>query len=544
MNKNEIQPIEEIEIVDTQYNGRANNHRNLVLHQELLMKHMKNNFYDQNAVMIFTSDLKELGFLPKGYASIYAPAIDSNRYAFTVKVIKTEYEAKRPILIVEIISEFNHRSEEEIERAILEFVQNVVNGYEKLKKEYLDFICAESVVLDEVIASLNQIRLIGKIYSLSENIIKQHQIQQNHGAFIAYTKEELIQIIDEIKLDISDILKKIQKTYNEFFNIADKEEYFRVQCEIYEKRNKFCFYDELFSAYREAIEHYAVIDFVSANSSPQTNEPNFYSTEYEIAEEDEPLISETAVEQVSDLTEKTFFSWLISDGKVAEVTAGQYISNIHSLEKIYQNTFGISENILGANSAEEAKSIIEKLVVRNEYINANKRRHNSFRAALTKFTLFAGIIVDELNFPKKKRRSQVSYNTEPNVIKIVNFETPDEYVYHKPCSFTLNGEYYHVKNWKKLYKTFLKLLYQNSTYTELLKKMIGKPLCGRQIDFADQNDTFKLREPIRIGFDFFAEGNLSGIQIIRNIKHIMELCSIDDEHMKIECYLKQKNCSL
>ena len=107
MNNNmEIQIEQDVEVVGTQYDGRAINHQHLMIHQNLVMKHQKDNIHDPNAVVILTDDGKELGFLPEGYASLYAPAIDSKRYSFAVKIMKTKYDSeRRPILIVKIISE-------------------------------------------------------------------------------------------------------------------------------------------------------------------------------------------------------------------------------------------------------------------------------------------------------------------------------------------------------------------------------------------------------------------------------------------------------
>lgn len=51
MNNLEIQREAIIEIVGTQYEGRSINHRDLVLHQSLIMKHQKNNIHDPNAVL-------------------------------------------------------------------------------------------------------------------------------------------------------------------------------------------------------------------------------------------------------------------------------------------------------------------------------------------------------------------------------------------------------------------------------------------------------------------------------------------------------------
>lgn len=71
----ELQREAIVEIVGTQYEGRSANHQSRIYQQNLILKHQPDNAYDQNAVVLLNDEGKELGFLPKGYASLYAPAI-------------------------------------------------------------------------------------------------------------------------------------------------------------------------------------------------------------------------------------------------------------------------------------------------------------------------------------------------------------------------------------------------------------------------------------------------------------------------------------
>lgn len=56
MNNMEIQREAVIEIVGTQYEERALNHRSLFLQQELVLKHQSDNPHDHNAVILLTKD--------------------------------------------------------------------------------------------------------------------------------------------------------------------------------------------------------------------------------------------------------------------------------------------------------------------------------------------------------------------------------------------------------------------------------------------------------------------------------------------------------
>ena len=547
MNNMEIQREAIIEIVGTQYEGRAVNHNALSLQQSLIFKHQTDNPYDHNAVLLLTEDGKELGFLPKGYASLYAPVIDSGRYTFSIEIVKTEPDPKRPILIIKIISELSGHSEEEIESDIIGFVQNIVNGYALETKEYLAFVYAETVNMDDLLSVLDRTRLIQKLLSCANDIIENRAIKPNSDKFTLRTKEDLTQYLNERKTEVRDVLKKIQKAYNESLDIDDDEEYHRVQSEVRERRKKFRQYDNLLISLLDVVTSYVniatqshspALEFQDDELERSVHTDKTASTVSELEKGESVQTIEPS--DVSRFTEQAFFDWLVSDGGVSDSTAKQYISNIHSIEKLYQTLFGIRQNILGTFSTDSVRSMIEVLIQRSEYIDANERRHNSFDISLSKFTQFAGISVFGLKNTTKKKNYQLSADTQPCVIRTVNFDNPHNYTYHKPCSFLLNEQRYAVGSWQDLYKKFLNLLYTNNTYSGIIRRLNNKVLYGRHIDFADKTLIHKLRTPIMISTNFFAEGNLSAADIIKHIKYIMEFCSIDNEHMVIE-YSTQEN---
>lgn len=557
MNNNmEIQREAIIEIVGTQYEGRAVNHNPLFLQQGLILKHQRDNPHDCNAVLLLTKDGKELGFLPKGYASLYAPAIDSGRYTFSIEIVKAEPDPERPILIVKIISELASHSEEDIESGILGFVQNIVNGYAQGTKNYLTFIYSDKVNVENLLSALDRVRLIQKLLSCANGIIEDRAIKPNSDKVTLFTKESSTQYLGELKADVSDILKKIQKAYNESLDIDDEEEYHRVQSELRERRKRFRQYDELLAALLDTVTSYANIATQPHSSAPEVHDTDIENTtptdeaaltisEPEKAESVPAVTNEPKpinnIPDTPQLTEQAFFEWLVSEGEVSESTAKQYISNIHSIEKLYQTLFGIRRNILGAPSADNVSSMIETLIQRSEYIDANERRHNSFGVSLSKFAQFADISVAGLKSTAEKKNYQPPVSTQPYVIKTVDFENPHNCTYYKPCSFILNDIRYAISSWKELYTKFLILLYTDNNYSDIIKGLNGKSLYGHRIDFADKTLTHELRRPIRVSTNFYAEGNLSAIDIIKRIKCLMELCSIDDEYMIIEYSTQEKD---
>ena len=529
--KMDIQREVIIDVVGTQYEGRTINHKNLMLHQKLVMKRQSNNIHDPNAIIILTVDGKELGYIPKGYASLYAPAIDSDKYTFTIEVVKTEYDPERPVLMIKIISEHDNNDEETVEKSILDFVQNIVNGYTQTKNEYLQFVYSESVDINELIIALNKVRLIQKLYSLSNGYISDYGLEKNDDEYISYKKEELIVRIDELKTDIRDILYKTQKAYNESFDIDDEDEYQKVQIEIREKRKKYRLFDDLFNDYYEAVEKFAVIE------APSDNKTEVISDKIEPAAEKEDISYAPQqvldFEEQPDLSEQAFSTWLLTDRLASDTTIKQCILNIHRIEKLYQTLFGARENLLGTTSTVNAKEMIEMLILKKEFLEANDRRDNSFKRALNLYAQFADIHIDGLKSSIKNNGSQIQDN-QITFNNTVDFDNPNSYTFSKPSSFTLNGVKYTVGNWNELYTKFLILLYADNEYSKILKGLIGKSLYGHRIDFADKTLSHYLRKSIRVSSNFFAEGNLSAIDTIKRIKCLMDLCSINNDHMIIE----------
>lgn len=412
----EIQREAIVEIVGTQYEGRAVNHKNLTNSNKLSIKHQCNNTHDPNAVIVLNNYGEELGFLPKGYASIYAPAIDSGRYFFSIEIVKAEFDPERPILIIKIISDLKNRNEEEIEKSILDFVQNIVNGYVQEKTEYNKYIYAETVDVDELLSSLNNVRLIQKLHSCSSDIIKSHNIVQNSSEYKIRNKDELVKYLNDCKADVNDILKKIQKRYNESFEIDDEEEYYRIQSESRETRKKFRDYNDLLASFLETIESYTNITITFPDTSSVQKTADMMpenSSDMQAPESMPETVHKASISEPQVLTERAFFEWLISQGGVTDTTARQYISSIHSIEKLYCDIFGKKKIILGILSEYNVKNTIEDLIQKQEYIDANERRHNSFSASLNKFIQFSGISVTGLKnaIEKKKHTTPGGYDS-------------------------------------------------------------------------------------------------------------------------------------
>ncbi len=423
---------------------------------------------------------------------------------------------------LKITPELNDSNEEEAENDILDFVHYIVNGYCQNRKEYLKFLSSEAVDVGELLSALNKARLMRKLCACSNEIIKAYNIEPNSEEYTPLTADELTEHIVNLAAKIKSTLDRLQIIYNNLYNIDDEEEYNKFQREIRGKRNKFRQYSVILKNLHDTVNGFVEITAQSSPVGLKTLEITL-PAKSELVGAKHELNSNTHYNP--QLSEQAFFDWLISDGNISDSTARSCLYDIHSIEKIYQKLFGVRRNIYGAASIDDVKSIIENLINKAEYIDMNNQRHGRYTASLKKFAQFAGASADRVNNSKSLQQYQ---------IKTVDFNNPYAYVKCKPLSFTLNNKKYIVESWRELYLKFLNLLYNDNKYTETLKSLIGKSLYGNRTDFADKANSQKLRVKVEAADDFFAEGNLNAPDLIKHIKCLLELCSIDSDKMIIE----------
>lgn len=431
------------------------------------------------------------------------------------------------VLTVNNADKLNENIVKLTEEEIILFIHNIANSFAKAKAEYIQFMYCETVNLEELLSALNRVRLTQKLYAGSKDIIDSCGVKENSDEYPTLDQATLTIRVKELKAKTNDTLRSIQKAYNESLDIDDDDEYSRVQSELREKRKKFRIYDEMLSGWINVIE-----SCVNISVKPDLSDEVKTAV---ISTQSNPPIHES-----TNVSEHKFYSWLLYNARVSENTARQYISSIHTVEKQYRDIFSESASFFGDISAESAKETITKLIQRNEYISANVKRHNSLSAALNKYTQFMGIFVDGLKQPSERRSFLTPVGSDIFAIKTVDFNNPDACTCTKPRSFILMGNKHNIGSWHKLYVEFLTALYSDSNHAEVLRKYIGKTLCGRCIDFADDKLYRYLRKPIKIATGFYAESNIAAAGIIQRIKRLLELCSIDEDQMVIE-YITQDN---
>jgi len=251
-------------------------------------------------------------------------------------------------------------------------VQNIINGDAVRQKEYLHFIDAETVSIEELCSVLNRARLIHKLYLLSSDVMKAYHIQADGSKFKPFTKNSLLCYLQEMQLNISEILNQIQKKYNTLLDIDDEEEYQKIQSETREKRKKFRLLNQLCQEYYQAVENYVPVTAAVPENIP------------------EPVKAEP-VPKKSELTEEAFLNWLLNSQSVSEKTAKNTIAYLREAEKVYYLLFGAEEKIFGVSSKEKAEEIFTKFMNYDAFQEINSKRNYDFSSAFNKFMQFAGI---------------------------------------------------------------------------------------------------------------------------------------------------------
>lgn len=177
---------------------------------------------------------------------------------------------------------------------------------------------------------------------------KNNIIECPQAAYTPYTRDKLLKVTYDLKTDIGDILKQIQKEYNESLDIDDDDEYIRIQSEIRERRKKFRAYSDFFISCYEVIDKFAYSELTDTNAvaDVQENELSDSVIVSDNTTKTSDISKNEAVKESSVFTEQEFLTWLMTDSKVSELTARQYISDIHSIEKLYQTLFGDRKNCL------------------------------------------------------------------------------------------------------------------------------------------------------------------------------------------------------
>ena len=348
--------------------------------------------------------------------------------------------------------------------------------------------------------------------------------------------------VSELQVVINKIMEAIKKEHDD---ILDDDDYLHKAQEIHRRRKKFRSYSDLCNAYLE------ILDSFSSESNSAENTPAQIIAD--VAEESFPVIrvhkripetpenraDEPETSTSSDLlhlTENDLCKWIIENCNMSIETATNNIRLIHKIEQLYEKLFGIKKVLFGDIFAKDAEEMIRTVIQTNEY-SEEQKINKGYKSALEKYSTYAGLDVSIFKNREKLRTFSPRVSSSDNKSSVKMTADIDSCIYHDQSALSaisFKGQVQPVHTWVDLYREFLFKLFIDHDYRTIIMDLIGKPLNDGIIYFADRSHSDKLRKKLYIAPGFYAEGKLTDTEIIKRIKHIMELCAIDNDKLIIE----------
>ena len=132
------------------------------------------------------------------------------------------------------------------------------------------------------------------------------------------------------------------------------------------------------------------------------------------------------------------------------------------------------------------------------------------------------LATNDTNRQKEQRTSAIT----------VDLSELREYAFTSPVQYEYFGDVYHVRNWKDLYVSCCKTLWED--YPERLLQLSSGSNAG-SVWFcrADELQKYNIRTPKEIIDGFVTETNLSATDLMRKLRTLVEYCNVDYENLLI-----------
>lgn len=146
--------------------------------------------------------------------------------------------------------------------------------------------------------------------------------------------------------------------------------------------------------------------------------------------------------------------------------------------------------------------------------------------------------IDEIEKNSLDINKQLKVTKNSEEIKIVKFSAGESYLFTKVEYFEYFGERHeNIGGWKRLYVEVLQCLvedYPNEIF-DLKGKNIGS---GTRVDIGDWKHSLLMMDPRMFEPNLYVETNLNVTNILDKIKHLLDLCKVDDENLVIAYSIK------
>jgi hypothetical protein len=222
----------------------------------------------------------------------------------------------------------------------------------------------------------------------------------------------------------------------------------------------------------------------------------------------------------------------INQGKMMKERVQQIITD---LERVQENLLALSDDIwlsIDHNDSQALQKGVEfKLAFNNKLDNYNQII-SDISTLIQHFTHVSEEVVDvaQQGTPEHERIIRELDSTQPHTID-------ESFTYKRPYGFVFLGQAYRgINTWKSLYKLFCVRLAQKdiNRFKEFVDSGDSKTPRGGAL-FVTQ--TTKLRSPLEIIPDVYAEGNLSANAIRDRMKSLLVAFKIPSQ--EISLYLRE-----
>lgn len=123
--------------------------------------------------------------------------------------------------------------------------------------------------------------------------------------------------------------------------------------------------------------------------------------------------------------------------------------------------------------------------------------------------------------------------------KLVDFQNDLDYSFTKPISASYFGEVIYESSWRKLYVSICQYLLED--YPHVFEELRNKTISGEKPSLIyNEEMAGKLFSPRRISGNFYVEANLNASNIIRNLRLILDACSVDYENVEIHYIIDER----
>lgn len=115
---------------------------------------------------------------------------------------------------------------------------------------------------------------------------------------------------------------------------------------------------------------------------------------------------------------------------------------------------------------------------------------------------------------------------------LVDLSEERNYAYTRPISLSYFGTEIVVTTWKAVYIESCKLLFED--YPEIFENLKGGSVDGHgRVDVANCQGASAMAAPGQVSDDLFLETNLSATDLMHRLRHVIELCNMDYDNLKI-----------